>query len=81
MKGCLPRKVGFQQISPPKVLQKIGKNAFRIECPPGSHIHDVVNAAQLERCHTDVFPVGSASQSSVMAPKVQMASFAGCGRL
>jgi hypothetical protein len=52
MKGNLPKKVGYQRYGPLKVLEKIGKNAFRIERPPGSRIHDVVNASQLEPCHT-----------------------------
>jgi hypothetical protein len=48
LKGNFPKKVGFQCMGPLKVLEKIGKNAFRI----GSRIHDVVTAAQLEPCHT-----------------------------
>ena len=52
MKGNLSRKMGLQRYGPLRVLEKIGKNAFRIERPPGSKIHDVVNAAQLEPCHT-----------------------------
>jgi hypothetical protein len=52
LKGNLPKKVGFQRVGPLKVLEKLRKNTFRIVPPPDTRIHDVVNAAQLEPCHT-----------------------------
>jgi len=33
LKGNLPKKIGFQQLRLLKILEKIGKNAFRIERP------------------------------------------------
>jgi len=59
LKGNLPKKIGFQRFGPLRILEKIGKNAYRIERPPHSGIHDVINAAQLEPCHTtDQDPYG-----------------------
>jgi hypothetical protein len=46
--GHLNKKLDRQREGPVKVVEKIGRNAYRIELPPRMKIHDVITAHQLE---------------------------------
>lgn len=46
--GLSNRKLSFQRVGPFKVLNKIGKLAFKLELPPTMRIHPVVSIEQLE---------------------------------
>lgn len=45
--GNMNRKLDRQRDGPMEVLERIGKNAYRIKIPAGMKIHDVVNVQQL----------------------------------
>lgn len=42
------KKIGQQFVGPFKVLERIGRLAYRLQLPPTMRIHDVVSVAQLE---------------------------------
>jgi hypothetical protein len=41
-------KYGNQRVGPFKIIEKVGKLAYRLELPPNMHIHPVVSVAQIE---------------------------------
>jgi len=41
-------KYSNQRVGPFKILEKVGKLAYRLELPPNMHIHPVVSVAQIE---------------------------------
>jgi len=47
------KKLGQQFAGPLKVLDRVGKLAYRLELPPSWRIHDVISVAHLEPAHTN----------------------------
>ena len=46
-----PGKLRPQYVGPFKVLQMVGRNAAKLELPPGIKVHPVFNVALLKRYH------------------------------
>ena len=46
-----PGKLHPQYVRPFKVLQMVGRNAAKLELPPGIKVHPVFNIALLKRYH------------------------------
>ena len=56
--GVGNHKLSNQRVGPFKVLEKVGKLAYRLELPPLMRIHPVVSVAQLEPAQTVPDPYG-----------------------
>ncbi len=56
--GIGNRKLHHQRVGPFKILEKIGKLAYRLELPPVMTIHPVVSVVQLEPGSKDEDPYG-----------------------
>jgi hypothetical protein len=49
------KKLSEQRVGPFKILETVGRLAYRLEIPPTWKIHPVISIAHLERHHTDPY--------------------------
>jgi hypothetical protein len=60
MKGVPKQKIAMQRVGPFRIIDKIGRLAYKLEFPPTWRIHPVISVAQLEPAPAD--PFGRATQ-------------------
>lgn len=55
LKGIPKQKIGMQRVGPFRVVDKIGRLAYKLELPDTWRIHPVISVAQLEPAPSDPF--------------------------
>jgi hypothetical protein len=55
MRGVPKQKLGFQRVGPFRVVDKVGRLAYKLEFPDDWRIHPVISVAQLEPAPSDPF--------------------------
>jgi hypothetical protein len=55
MKGIPKQKIGMQRVGPFRIIDKVGRLAYRLKFPANWRIHPVISVAQLEPAPSDPF--------------------------